>query len=66
MPNYECPKCHKVFKKKSNIQDHLRRKNPCDKLFIDVTHNVPENVKNLTQNMHGVPLYYKGVLLYDH
>jgi uncharacterized C2H2 Zn-finger protein len=29
MPNYECVRCHKIFKQKSNYDSHVKRKNPC-------------------------------------
>jgi uncharacterized C2H2 Zn-finger protein len=29
MPNYECSRCHKVFKRKSGYDDHMKRKFPC-------------------------------------
>lgn len=39
MKEYKCKKCDKEFKKKSHLQDHLNKKNPCDKL--------PKNAEDL-------------------
>src|ERR1700761_5041717 len=31
MVEHKCPKCNKIFQKKSHLQDHLNRIKPCDK-----------------------------------
>jgi uncharacterized C2H2 Zn-finger protein len=37
MPNYECSRCHKVFKQKCDYDRHMKRKNLCkEKIKIEV------------------------------
>jgi regulator of replication initiation timing len=36
MPNYECSRCHKVFKQKCHYDNHMKRKFPCKEKKITV------------------------------
>jgi len=34
MTNYKCQLCNKIFNNKSNLNKHLNKKNPCNKIII--------------------------------
>ena len=57
MPTYICPRCQKVFDRKSNYEQHLRRKLPCPIIDIDIKQtqlvncNIEINGKNLDETI---------------
>ena len=59
MVNYICPKCNKVFNRKSSYDNHtLNKKNPCDKSNFIVPPKItkpPPNPANFIENLLKEP-----------
>ena len=47
MKEYICPKCNKIFDKKSHFDVHINRKNSCDKFTATDTKSILDEINNL-------------------
>jgi hypothetical protein len=56
MKEYICPKCNKIFEKKSHLDDHMKKKISCDKnKKRQITKKLPPNPSDLPPNSSDLP-----------
>lgn len=49
MPEYKCPNCKKVFGKKNHLDNHLKRKKPCEKVDNTVLNKYELLIKKIEE-----------------
>jgi hypothetical protein len=57
MVKYTCPKCDKIFDKKSNYDTHMNKKKPCKPDFIDNTNKTCVHCAKIFSTTTGLSLH---------
>jgi hypothetical protein len=52
---YQCPRCKHSFPKKYNLDKHLKRKNPCRSIVIDLNKKIQLNKKSRSLSNDNLP-----------
>jgi len=57
MVKYTCPKCDKIFDKKSNYDAHMNKKKPCNPEFIDNSNKTCIHCAKIFSRTTGLTLH---------